>query len=44
MLGEQAAFWVSDLSVDEFGELEGGTGAGVLELSDEDGAQTCSTN
>ena len=40
VLGEQAAFWVSDLSVDEFGDLEGGTGAGVLELSDEDGAQT----
>ena len=39
VLGEQAAFWASDLTVDEFGELESGNGAAVVELSDEGAAQ-----
>ena len=39
VLGEQGAFWASDLTVDEFGELESGNGAAVIELSDEGAAQ-----
>ena len=39
VLGEQAAFWASDLTVDEFGELSSGNAAAVVELSDEEAAQ-----
>ena len=39
VLGEQASFWASDLTVDEFGELDSGNAAAVVELSDEEAAQ-----